>query len=159
MSNISDNPMSSTEVELIVVIFCLRDFHTSCTPYSSSLPIDSRYRQYDSSCLHALCNPRLRTGTVGCPYIQSITISALGLFAMNPMMYTQGLYYRYRAAPSSWSVCAPNSWTARTSQAMDIICFLYRIISSPSKGAMSSYDNVILLKSGGSGEFCFLLYR
>ena len=41
---------------------------------------------------------------------------------------------------------------------MDMICFLYRVISSSSKGAMSSSDKVLLLKSGGSGEFCFLLY-
>ena len=46
----------------------------------------------------------------------------------------------------------------RTSQAMDMICFLYRVISSSSKGAMSSSDKVLLLKSGGSAEFCFLLY-
>ena len=46
----------------------------------------------------------------------------------------------------------------RTSQAMDIICFLYRVISSSSKGAMYSSVSVLLLKSGGSGEFFFLLY-
>ena len=45
----------------------------------------------------------------------------------------------------------------RTNQAMYIICLLYRMISSSSKGAMSSLDDILLLKSG-SGEFCFLLY-
>ena len=39
MSNISDNPMSSTEVEVIVVIFCLRDFHTNCTQFTHRLTI------------------------------------------------------------------------------------------------------------------------
>ena len=35
---------------------------------------------------------------------------------------------------------------------MDIIYFLYKVISLSSKGAMSSSESVLLLKSGGGGE-------
>ena len=79
---------------------------------------------------------------------------------MNPLMYARSLLSISRGAEQLVCLCtiaAAMFGRVRTSQAMHIICFLYRVISSSSKGAMSSSDNVLLLKSDGSGEFCFLL--
>ena len=82
---------------------------------------------------------------------------------VKPMMQARSLLLSIsRGAEQLVCLCATAAATlgrVRTSQAIDMICFLYRVISSSSKGAMSSSDRVLLLKSGGRGEFCFLLYQ